>query len=245
MDLFLSQEKVAVLGIVIGIMLSLSPVPTFIDIAVHSKSTGGYTVAPYISSLTTCSLWLLYAFVAAKAELIPLNVVSFVVYAVYCGVFLFYAPLKTKVLQMYFWALLLVAGGAVIAVLTKSVAAVGVIAIFANCVMFAAPLAVIQLVTQTKSVRYMPFLLSLFSFLCALVWLTWAVIVSDYFVMIPNGLGAIFGVVQILVYGYYWKYGQDGANQANLIEDELTPMAKPVVAVSQSSSFGNQRTALE
>jgi solute carrier family 50 protein (sugar transporter) len=92
-----------------------------------------------------------------------------------------------------------------IAVFVKSLLLIGIIATIANCLMFAAPLAVMQQVIRTKSVRYMPFLLSLASFLCALVWLVWAILSVDYFVLIPNALGSLFGLVQLVIYGVYWR----------------------------------------
>lgn len=228
---WINQERLAFIGILIGIMLSLSPVPTFIDIAIHSKSTGGYTVAPYIASLMTCSVWLLYAFMTAKSDLIPLNVISFVVYTVYCGVFLFYSPSRFQVVKLYMFAVAVLAIAVIIAVFTRSHVAIGVIATVANCLMFAAPMAVIQLVVQTRSVRYMPFMLSLFSFLCGLVWFAWAIVVTDYFVMIPNGVGSILGLVQLVIYGFFWKYGSPNEEREELREeDELTPMAKKPLA---------------
>lgn len=204
---FVSQEQIAVAGIIAGIMLSLAPIPTFIDIVIHSKSTGGYTVAPYVSSFLCCSAWLTYALVAgsAKAALIPLNAVSFAIYSIYCGLFLYYSENKSKVLRIYMASLGLIALLVCVAVFVKSLLLIGIIATIANCLMFAAPLAVMQQVIRTKSVRYMPFLLSLASFLCALVWLVWAILSVDYFVLIPNALGSLFGLVQLVIYGVYWR----------------------------------------
>lgn len=204
---FVTREQIAVAGIIAGIMLSLAPIPTFIDIAIHSKSTGGYTVAPYVSSFLCCSAWLTYAIVAgsAKSDLIPLNAVSFAIYSIYCGLFLFYSDNKSQVLRIYMASLGLLAVLVCVAVFVKSLILIGIIATAANCLMFAAPLAVMNQVIRTKSVRYMPFLLSLSSFLCALVWLVWAILSVDYFVLIPNALGSFFGLIQLILYGVYWR----------------------------------------
>ena len=235
------KEQLGVIGAIIGICLSLSPIPTFIDIAVHSKSTGGYSVAPYISSLMCCCIWLTYAFLAgsSKAALIPLNALSFLIYSGYCGVFLFYAHNKGKVMMIYMGALAVVALTVVAAIFIQSLLMIGILATVANCLMFAAPLAVMNQVVQTKSVRYMPFLLSLSSFLCALVWLVWAFMAEDYFVLIPNGLGTFFGLIQLVLYGIYWRMGSRSAEEpeadeptrlpgweGRVGEEELTPMKK-------------------
>jgi solute carrier family 50 protein (sugar transporter) len=204
---FVTAQQVASIGIIIGVILSLSPIPTFIDIAMHSKTTGGYTVAPYLSALVCCSCWLTYALLAgaSKADLIPLNAASFIIYSIYCGVFLRFCENRAHVLRLYSAALVVVALTLTTALVFKSLIVIGLLATIANCIMFAAPLAVMQQVIQTRSVRYMPFLLSFMSFICASVWLVWASLVGDYFVLVPNALGTFFGVVQLLLYTVYWR----------------------------------------
>jgi solute carrier family 50 protein (sugar transporter) len=114
------------------------------------------------------------------------------------------------------------------AVIVKSLLFIGIVATVANCVMFAAPLAVMQQVIQTKSVRYMPFLLSFSSFLCATVWLIWALVVSDYFVLIPNALGTFFGLIQLILYGIYWRMTDRNS------EDETVQLAQAMEASEKS-----------
>jgi len=230
-------QKIAIVGIILGIALSLSPIPTFIDIAIHSKSTGGYTAAPYIASLMCCSMWLTYAIMAGseKYSMIPLNAVSFIVYMTYCGIYLYFSPDRFRTGKLYMGALALVSLAVTIGILTKSLVFVGVVATIMNCLMFAAPLMVMQLVVQTRSVRYMPLLLSLSGFFCACTWLLWAVAVEDYFVLIPNALGAFFGLIQIILYAVYWtielreptpETPTTPLSQMRDHADEMTPMKK-------------------
>lgn len=226
-QVYIGKDTLALLGIIIGIMLALSPVPTFIDIAVHSKSTGGYTVAPYISSLLCCSLWLLYALLAgsSKSELIPLNLMSFIIYSLYCGVFMYYSSSRFRILQIYMAGATSLAVAILVGLLTQSLMFIGVLATLANCVMFAAPLAVMQAVIETRSVRYMPFLLSFSSFLCATTWLAWALVVDDYFVLIPNALGTIFGITQLGLYSMYFRPTFEEEAIATAVRvDELNPI---------------------
>ena len=233
-------QSIAIVGIILGIALSLSPIPTFIDIAIHSKSTGGYTAAPYIASLMCCSMWLTYAIMAGseKYSMIPLNAVSFVVYMAYCGIYLYFSPDRFRTGKLYMGALALVGLAVTIGILTKSLIFVGVVATVTNCLMFAAPLMVMQLVIQTRSVRYMPLLLSLSGFLCAATWLLWAVAVKDYFVLIPNALGSFFGLIQIILYAVYWtiewrapgpEMPESPSSQMGTRSEDATPMKKIAV----------------
>lgn len=235
---YVDPQKIAIVGIILGIALSLSPIPTFVDIAVHSKTTGGYTAAPYIASLMCCSMWLTYAIMAgaAKFSMIPLNAVSFVVYFIYCGIYLYFSPDRFRTTKLYMGALAIVAVAVTIGIVTKSVIFVGIVATVTNCLMFAAPLMVMQLVIKTRSVRYMPLLLSLSGFLCACTWLLWAAVVSDYFVLIPNALGAFFGLIQIILYTVYWIIGRNDsriemseslASAREIANEDLTPIKQP------------------
>ncbi|GAU19651.1 hypothetical protein TSUD_185670 [Trifolium subterraneum] len=51
----------------------------------------------------------------------------------------------------------------------------------------------------------MPFLLSLANFLNGAVWLTYALLKWDPFIVIPNGLGTISGLIQLILYAVYYR----------------------------------------
>uniref|UniRef100_A0A0E0QNP6 Bidirectional sugar transporter SWEET n=1 Tax=Oryza rufipogon TaxID=4529 RepID=A0A0E0QNP6_ORYRU len=58
--------------------------------------------------------------------------------------------------------------------------------------MYSSPLTIMSQVVKTKSVEYMPLLLSVVSFLNGLCWTSYALIRFDIFITIPNGLEAIY-----------------------------------------------------
>jgi len=60
----------------------------------------------------------------------------------------------------------------------------------------------------------MPFFLSLANFSNGLVWFSYALIKFDPYVMIPNGLGTLSGLVQLVLYATYYK-------TTNWDEDEM------------------------
>ncbi|KAK3410165.1 hypothetical protein EUGRSUZ_J02190 [Eucalyptus grandis] len=71
--------------------------------------------------------------------------------------------------------------------------------------MYSSPLTIMKKVITTKSVEYMPFYLSLANFLNGCVWTAYALIKFDIFVLVSNGLGALSGVVQLILYGWYFR----------------------------------------
>lgn len=82
---------------------------------------------------------------------------------------------------------------------------VGFVCVFFGVVLYSSPLAVMKLVISTKSVEYMPFFLSFASFMNSLVWTSYALIRFDPFVLVPNGLGTLFGLAQMILHAVYYK----------------------------------------
>nr|GEY41130.1 bidirectional sugar transporter SWEET3 [Tanacetum cinerariifolium] len=62
-------------------------------------------------------------------------------------------------------------------------------------------------VIQTKNVEYMPFSLSLFSFLPSALWMAYGLLGWDLLIMAPNLVGAPLGVLQLVLYCKYRNKG--------------------------------------
>ncbi|KAM6549912.1 hypothetical protein CsatB_021588 [Cannabis sativa] len=72
-------------------------------------------------------------------------------------------------------------------------------------------------VIKTKSVEYMPFYLSLTNFLNGSCWTAYALIKFDIYVLVSNGLGAISGAVQLILYAcYYGTTPKKGSGEVEL-----------------------------
>ncbi|OEL29744.1 Bidirectional sugar transporter SWEET2a [Dichanthelium oligosanthes] len=71
--------------------------------------------------------------------------------------------------------------------------------------LFSSTLAWQNLVIRTKSVEYMPFYLSLSMFLMSVSFFVYGVLLHDFFIYIPNGIGTILGIIQLLLYAYFKK----------------------------------------
>ncbi|KAE9453609.1 hypothetical protein C3L33_14477, partial [Rhododendron williamsianum] len=73
--------------------------------------------------------------------------------------------------------------------------------------LFYAPKKTKKQVIRTQSVEYMPFSLSLSLTLNAVMWFFYGLLIKDFNVAIPNVLGFVFGIIQMVLYGIYKRKG--------------------------------------
>ncbi|KAG6773166.1 hypothetical protein POTOM_020425 [Populus tomentosa] len=64
----------------------------------------------------------------------------------------------------------------------------------------------LKTVITTKSVEFMPFLLSFSILLNGGFWTLYALLAKDILVGIPNGIGLLLGIAQLILYGIYHRY---------------------------------------
>nr|WNV59958.1 SWEET10 protein [Betula platyphylla] len=208
------------LGNIISFMVYLAPLPTFYQIY-KKKSTEGFQSVPYVIALFSSMLWIYYAMLKKDANLlITINSVGCVIESIYIMLFLFYATKKARVLTVKLLLLLNVFGFGLMLLLTlylakgtKRVQILGWICLVFNLSVFAAPLCILRQVIRTKSVEYMPFPLSFFLTLGAVMWFFYGLFLKDYYIALPNTVGFLFGIVQMLLYIVY-------KNAKKVLEDQ-------------------------
>ncbi|XP_022150118.1 bidirectional sugar transporter SWEET4 [Momordica charantia] len=211
-----ARNIVGIVGNVISFGLFLSPLPTFLKIF-KSKSVEEFKPDPYIATVLNCMCWIFYGmpFVHPDSTLIvTINGVGLVLELIYLAVFCFYASPKGRkkvgiflVCEVIFVAILALATLFLFHGTKDRSMVVGIVCDVFNIIMYASPLTIMTKVIKTKSVKYMPFTLSLANFLNGCVWTAYALIKFDIYVLVSNGLGAISGSLQLLLYAYYSMCG--------------------------------------
>lgn len=199
------------LGNTISFMVFLSPIPTFYRVY-KKKSTEEFQSIPYVVAFFSCILWLLYAYVKTDVIfLVTINAFGLFIETIYITIFLIYANKKTRISTFKQILLFNVFGFGVIVFFTMVIAKTTrvrllilgwICLIFSLCV-FVAPLGVMRKVIRTKSVEYMPFFLSFFLTISAVVWFFYGLLKHDYYIAVPNVLGFTFGIVQMILYAMY------------------------------------------
>ncbi|OMP03249.1 SWEET sugar transporter [Corchorus olitorius] len=201
---------IGIIGNVVSILVFASPMTTFWKV-IKKKSTDRYKVVPYITTLLCTSLWTFYGLLKPGGLLImTVNGAGAIFQFTYVTLFLLYCPQDKKVKTAKLVAVLDIGFlGSVIAVtlllLNKNLQLTftGFLCAALTIGMYASPLAAMRTVIKTKSVEYMPFLLSFFLFLNAGVWSVYSLLIGDFFIGISNAIGFLLGSAQLILYSMY------------------------------------------
>nr|XP_043616364.1 bidirectional sugar transporter SWEET9-like [Erigeron canadensis] len=226
------------LGNLVSFMVFVSPIPTFYKVY-KMKSTEGFQSAPYVVSLFSAMLWIYYALLKTNTMLIiTINSVGCFVQTIYICFYLFYSSKKARMESMKLIVLLIVVGFGLIVALTQFLASgvnramiVGWICLVFSLCVFLAPMGVLRQVVKTKSVEFMPLLLSVALTINAITWFFYGLLIQDINIAIPNILGFSFGVVQLILY-FIYKNKTPVLNKKmvdDIIEDKICELEPEVV----------------
>ncbi|KAF9601644.1 hypothetical protein IFM89_021110 [Coptis chinensis] len=214
MSIFANHHPLAlvfgILGNIFSFMGYLAPLPTFYRVY-KKKSTEDFHSIPYVVALFSAMIWIYYACLKSNAYLlITVNTIGCVIETMYIVMFMVYAPRKARILTAKLLLLLNLGAFSLIISLTMflvkgdhRVTIVGWVSVVIATSVFAAPLSILRLVIRTKSVEFMPYYLSFFLTLSAIMWFSYGLLLKDYFVAVPNVLGITFGILQMVLYAIY------------------------------------------
>ncbi|XP_021683866.2 bidirectional sugar transporter SWEET5 [Hevea brasiliensis] len=214
-DKEVARNVVGIIGNIISFCLFASPIPTFVEIW-KSKSVGEFKPDPYLATIMNCLLWNFYGLPMVHPDstlLISINSAGLAMEAIYVTIFFLYADRKGQVkvigcifIELVFLAILVTCTLKFSDTHEQRSTIVGIICVIFNIVMYASPLTVMRKVITTKSVKYMPFCLSLANFLNGIIWVFYAVIDKlDLFILIANSVGLSSGVIQLALHACYRK----------------------------------------
>ncbi|ERN06256.1 bidirectional sugar transporter SWEET14 [Amborella trichopoda] len=225
------------LGNIISFMVYLSPLPTFHRVY-KKKSTEGFQSVPYVVALFSAMLWIYYALLKTDGYLlITINTLGCIIESIYITMYIIYAPKKAKIATAKLVVLLNLGVFCMILLLTlffvqgpKRVRVLGWVCVTFSVCVFAAPLSIMRLVIQTKSVEFMPFSLSFSLTLSAVMWFSYGLLTKDFYIALPNVLGFIFGIIQMVLYIIY-----KGTKKA-FIDKKLPEQVVNIVKISTLGS---------
>jgi len=220
------KDAAGVAGNIFAFGLFASPIATFRRI-LRNQSTEQFSGLPYIYALLNCLLCMWYGtpFISYDNMMVmTVNSVGAVFQLIYITLFIVYAE-KIKKIRMLGLLLLvlglcaiIVAGSLqIIDAFTRRIF-VGFLSGASLISMFASPLFIINLVIRTKSVEFMPFYLSLSTFLMSSCFFLYGLLNDDPFISAPNGIGTVLGIVQLVLYFYYNNRTREDSSEPFIVE---------------------------
>ncbi|KAK6154246.1 hypothetical protein DH2020_008494 [Rehmannia glutinosa] len=229
-SLYACKDAAGIAGNFFAFGLFLSPVPTFRRI-IRNESTEQFSGLPYIYALLNCLITAWYGLPMISSDNILVTTVNSsgaLFQIVYVAIFIKYAE-KTKKWKMVGLLMSVIIVFAIIALGSLLIAdfevrhlTVGFLSCASLISMFASPLFIINLVIRTRSVEFMPFHLSLCTFLLSTSFLLYGIFNFDPFVYVPNGIGAVLGVIQLFLFSYYQKSSRDDSTEPLIVSYSCT-----------------------
>ncbi|KAG9447583.1 hypothetical protein H6P81_013711 [Aristolochia fimbriata] len=215
------SNAAGIAGNLFAFVLFVSPLPVFRRIT-KNKSTEQFSGLPYIYGLINCLICMWYGLPVISHGIIlvaTVNSVGAIFQLTYIIIFIIYAEgaKRMKMLGLLatvfgLFALIVIVSLTCFQPPTRQLF-VGYLSVASLVCMFASPLFIINLVIRTKSVEFMPFYLSLATFLMSLSFFSYGMLKHDPFIFVPNGIGSVLGSVQLLLYAYYSRAHGGDARQ--------------------------------
>ncbi|PON93372.1 SWEET sugar transporter [Trema orientale] len=226
------RTVVGIIGNVISFGLFTSPIPTFVKIC-KLRAVEDFKPDPYVATLLNCALWSFYGLPVVRPDSIlvtTINGIGFFIELTYVTIFFAFSSWTKRkkiiiavVIETIFFLIIVFITLQFLHTTKYRSLIVGLLCIIFNIIMYTSPLTVMRMVIRTKSVKYMPFYLSLANFCNGIVWVIFALLKFDPYVLIPNGLGALSGLVQLILYATYYRTTQwDSDDRKSSSEVQLT-----------------------
>ncbi|KAL8217866.1 hypothetical protein R6Q57_021239 [Mikania cordata] len=208
------RMAVGLMGNAASFLLYAAPICTFARV-IRKKSTEEFSFVPYTISLLNCLFYTWYGLpvVSYKWEnfpMITINGLGILLESSFIIIFIWFTSPKQKwkagsmtTAVIIFFSIIALISTYVFHDHKTRKQLVGGVGLIASVAMYASPLVVMKKVIQTESVEYMPFSLSLFSFLASLLWMAYGLLGQDLLITAPNLVGAPLGALQLVLYCKY------------------------------------------
>ena len=189
-------------GTAIAIYFYLAPAVPFIKLVNDHLKVNEVPGVLLICSFMNCILWADYGLLDDTFQVYLANGIGGAITLIWITIFLIYIGKQNiKIALLYIILLMICVGGISYVfyfIIDKDIT--GKVAMIFNILMYAAPGEKIFKVFKTKKYNLIPIFSTIGGFFCSLCWLAFGIYKGDINLIIPNGLGLFFSILQIVVY---------------------------------------------
>ena len=179
--------------------VQISGIPTIRKI-VNEKSTKKESPLMFIMLVNNGFVWSCYGILNDDPVILISNACGVILGIIYSAIFYQYCPNKqqmVKLVQASFGVITILFFFAFFSDPQFAVNTLGLLGALSAILLMSSPLAVMRQVIKDETSIYLPIPTVITTFINALSWLIYGLIVKDPYVFIPNGLGLIAAIVQV------------------------------------------------
>jgi len=197
-----SMSTIAAIG------MGLSPIGDVLSMK-QNGSPGERSYVPYLSMMASSLLWTMYAW--QTSNILPLGLTNLVLEILSGGYFIIFLLVSQSRKR---WNAILASSIVFLTIqatyfyVTSDVPELieprlGLIGCFVTCLMFLSPLVTIKNVLETRSSGSISKSLAWGSFVNSVLWSWYGILENNLFVIIPNVIGTVSSVLQLLLIWYF------------------------------------------
>lgn len=228
-----AHTVLSVMTIIVSIIMRVSPFPDFYR--VHKRrETGEVAVLPVVLLCTNCYMVAIYAYYIDNFfPVFSVSVFGVLTSIAFIAVYYRWSTERPYIHKVCSAAAFFMLLDTIYAILASSgvthqskhqIAVVtGWVTIFSSIAMFASPLATIRKIVRTKSAASLPFALCFCNAVNCSLWVAYAAVDDDMFILSPNVAGAVLSFVQVTLWVVYrpGKYPHEPQVFAAIQLDEI------------------------
>lgn len=159
------------------------------------KNTNNIPFLPYVMTSVNNMMWILYSRLIHDFTVFIVNTIGVTLQIIYIIVYLSYSKVKAKEFRMVVMAALFVILSFLYVHFQNddplATNLVGITCTVMTILMFSSPLAELKTAVLEKSMKSISFPLTVATFFCTGLWVTYGALISDTFLIIPNVLGLL------------------------------------------------------
>ncbi|KAK0399429.1 hypothetical protein QR680_003042 [Steinernema hermaphroditum] len=206
-DILMFEEGVTVLNvlsisaIITTVSLFFCGIPICIKIW-KQQGVGDISGMPFVTGVLGGVFWLRYGLLKFDLTMIVVNVVGVSLMSAYLIFYYIYSPTKKMISIQIMVICLLMSSMLVIVEFygLRVIHPLGFVCMTFNILNFGAPLAGLGTVIRSKCTSSLPLPLCLATFLVSSQWCLYGTLVSDVYIITPNGIGMLLAITQLSLF---------------------------------------------
>jgi len=192
-------EYFGTLGMILAYCLGVSPIPGLYQ-GIKDMEINKITIIYLLSAVSNCSLWTLYGIKIDDLYICITSGVLLLLFVIYLGIFLHIKQERSSIISGLY-ALIFIFNYILYSIFPINT--IGFIAFLVNSIWSLCAIQTLKECLMMKNPKLINIQISFVSTLCSICWLFYGILSENIYVIIPNFIGSILWMANIIC--YYWS----------------------------------------